>query len=788
MSQIKEVSLKIENIDCAACVERLNASLNSLAGVEEASVNYAISRALISYDSEKLSLKDIVNAVKKAGYDISADSVELLCSRLSQQDAENAETLLGSLDEVQSIDIDMSKCSITLRLWPVNTDCAKYIRLLRSIDIWAEAGEISGGDAESLMAKRLHLIRLMMIGTTCTAPMIWDIHHIAQFILATAVQIFSGSYFYKSAFRALRNRTMTMDVLVSISTTAIYLYSTYQAFFIPAEKMLYFMSGSVLITLLLFGKYLELIAMGETANSIKKLMRLQPKTAVVERGGTEKELPIDEIEEHDVIIIRPGERIPVDGIIIDGSCSVDESLITGESMPADKEEGDRLVGGTLNRSGSVRLAAEGLGKDSYLHRLIDMVQRAQTSKAPIQRIADKIASFFVPLVLITAVAVFCVRFFILFPGEVNKTLNCVCSLLVIACPCALGLATPTSIMVGAGRAAELGVMFRGGAELENTYKTDTVIFDKTGTLTFGRPEVTGELFPDLDKRENSVIYASALERMSQHPVSVAVCTYAAFRYPGILPPPVDDFREYSGRGVCGVIEGKKILCGNRQMLSEHKIDVSSLPVPAADVTELCIAIGGELTGALYVSDKIRPWSKSAVENLKNLGIDVWLLTGDNMNAAFSAADKCGIPRENVLFSALPEDKEELIRRLQKEGRTVCMVGDGINDAPSLAAADVSIAMGSGTDIAIDSAGIILPGGRIENVVTALCISRATVNTIRLNLLWALFYNLICIPAAAAGIVNPAMAAAAMSLSSNAVLLNSLRLQKVGKNKREKRNS
>ncbi len=782
---MKEIVIKICGIDCAACVDRLNRTLGETEGVLEAAVNYAAGSAYLRYDEEKLGIPDIARCIRKAGYEVPLGRAELYCEGLDPERSDEYIAAVSAIDEVQSASFCDGNATMELLLWPVGADIGKPIAALRELGVWAKPGEISDGDEEYTMRKRMELLRLITVGTFCTIPLLWDIHHIAQFILASIVQFWPGAYFYRSAFRSLRNRTVSMDLLVAASTTIIYLYSSYQAFYVPIEKMLYFMSGTVLITLLLFGKYLELIAMGETANSIKKLMRLQAKTAVVIRDGEEKELPIDEIEEHDTVIVRPGERIPVDGVIIEGSCAVDESMLTGESLPVEKNEGDELVGGTLNRSGTVRLSALRLGKESVLSQIIDTVRRAQSSKAPVQRLADKIASVFVPIVLVLSAAVFCVWYFVAAPGDLDRALYCVCSLTVIACPCALGLATPTALMVGAGRAAELGVLYRDGAELELAHKVSTVVFDKTGTLTEGKPEVCAmHTCPDADA-VTALIFAAVLERLSLHPLSAAVTSYAAYRFPNALPPSVEGFEEVAGMGLSGTVSGERVVCGSRKLLLSFGVDTSVLPEPEGTAAELCIAVGERALAAVYVADRLRAKSAETVARLKRSGIEVWMLTGDNDKTAKAIASECGIDR--VISSVLPEEKAAKIAELKSGGRVVAMVGDGINDAPALAQADLAIAMGSGSDIAADSAGVVLLGGRIEATVTALRLSKNTMRTVRQNLLWAVLYNVICIPAAAFGIVNPSMAAAAMTLSSNGVLLNSLRLQKAGEKKNERRN-
>lgn len=774
---MKEITIKVSDIDCAACVERLNRQLAELPGVQSAGVNYAGGSALISYDEQRTGIPEIAAAIQRCGYGVPMDTVELKCGSLTEESAAAATAALTALGTVESVSADMEKATLELKLWPVGTDTKRLVYAAREAGLWAEVGEVAQGNEDSRQAKRLLLLRLITVGTFCTIPLIWDIHYLAQFALATVVQFWPGMYFYRGALRALRNRSMTMDVLIALSTTIIYLYSTYIAFFVPIGKMLYFLSDTVLLTLILFGKYLELIAMGETADAIKKLMRLQPKTALVFRDGEEREIHIDEISEHEVVILRPGERVPVDGVIIEGACSVDESMLSGESLPVDKREGDDVIGGTLNRAGSARISATRLGKDSVLQQIIDFVQRAQTSKAPIQRMADKIASVFVPCVIAAALLVFALWFFLLEPGNADRAVYCLCSVLVIACPCALGLATPTAIMVGAGRAAELGVLFKGGAELERAYKADTVVFDKTGTLTNGQPEVAGVYTPEGSDSVDMLICAASVERLSEHPIAVAVTNYAAYRFPGTLPPAVEGFMNTPGRGVEGRVQGRRVVCGSRAMLREQGVELSQLPENDSAATEVCIAIDGVLRGALYVADRLRSGTADAVAELKRRGLEVWMLTGDNRRTAEAVARDCGI--ENVMAEVLPSDKAGAVAELQRQRRTVAMVGDGINDAPALAQADVSIAMGNGTDVAIDCADIVLLRGNIRGAATALDMSRSCMRKIRQNLVWALLYNGVFVPMAASGLINPSMAAASMALSSNCVLMNSLGLKKVG---------
>lgn len=525
--------------------------------------------------------------------------------------------------------------------------------------------EVYGDEAEELK-QRFRLLRLLIVSTALSMPLLWDLPPRFQFVLATALQFGPGLYYIRKAIRGLRNRTAGMDLLVALSTTAIYAYSTVVVFTVTENIKLYYLCDGVLISLLLFGRYLESVAIYQSGEAVRSLLRLQPKTALVLRDGVETEIDAAEIVSGDMVILLPGERIPADGRIVEGSCLVDESLLTGESVPVEKRPSELLTGGTLNREGRVRYEATTVGEDSTLQQFAAFVRRAQSEKAPIQRFADRIASIFVPSVIALAVLIFALWFFLLSPGDWGKAVSTVCGVLVIACPCALGLATPAALMTASGRAAELGILFKGASAIEKAWSVDTVVFDKTGTLTEGRVE-------------------------------------------------------------------------------------------------------------LGMTDPLREDARASVEACKALGLELWMISGDKGETARQIATECGI--ENILFEVKPEEKARQIKRLREEGRCVAMVGDGVNDAPAMAEADLAIAMGTGTDIAIECADAVLPGGRIGRVPQALRLAQAARRTVRQNLAWALFYNAICIPVAACGIVNPSIAAAAMTLSSNGILLHSLRLNK-----------
>ena len=724
--QMKDISLRILDMECAACVARLDRALEKLPGVQRAAVNYTAASALITYDEGVTDLAAIAARVKRAGFRVPVEEQDLLPA---EADAETAA---------------------------------------------AAAAALRGGDADQELEKRMDLLKTLVTSACCTAPLMLEMHPKLQFLAGTALQFGPGRYFYKSAWRGLRNRTFGMDFLVSLSSTLIYLYSAYVTFTLRRSYKLYFASDGVLLSLILFGKYMEQVAAGEANSAIRKLMHLQPRTAMVQRGDTFVELPVDQIAEHDRVRIRPGERVPVDGTVVSGQCAVDESMLTGESMPVDKAPGDKVIGGSLNRSGSAIVSAEALGKASVLEQIIQIVRHAQCEKAPVQRFADKVARWFVPGVIGAAALTFLVWYRRVAPRNLERALLTCCDVLSVACPCALGLATPTGLMVGSGRAAEHGILFKSGAELENAYKADCVVFDKTGTLTNGAPALTDVCPCSGVQPETLVRFAAALEQCSDHPLARAVTAYAQQQSDAPLPP-AEDFSYALGRGVRGTVAGAAVVCGSRTWLRELGIDTAALAalpdLHAQAKTELCVTRCGIVLGALGIADTRKSEAAAVVAQLRAAGKEVWMMTGDHARTAEAIAAEVGI--DHVLSEVRPDEK----------GKTVCMVGDGINDTPALAVADCAVAMGGGSDIAIESAGILLPSGNLEKLPELFDISRATIRTIRQNLTWALFYNLVSIPVAALGVLHPSICATAMSASSIGVLMHSLRLKDSGKKER-----
>ena len=564
-----------------------------------------------------------------------------------------------------------------------------------------------------------------------------------------------------------------MDVLVSMGTSAAYFYSLYNL--VKGINEYYFEASAVIITLILLGKTFEAVAKGKTSEAIKKLMGLQPKTARVIKDGVEMDIPIEEVNIGDIIVVRPGERIPVDGIIVEGHSSIDESMITGESIPVDKREGDKVIGATINKFGSFKFEARKIGKDTVLAQIIKLVEDAQGSKAPVQRLADKISGIFVPVVVLIAIVTF-IGFYLVKGDFTTGLINAV-AVLVIACPCALGLATPTAIMVGTGKGAEKGILIKSGEHLERTHNMEAIVLDKTGTITKGEPEVTDIITLDSMEEDQLLRIAATVEKVSEHPLGQAIVRKGEERLLMITEP--DTFMAIPGKGLKASLEGKEIYIGNRKLMQEANIQIAEIEEDLSRLEEegktaMMVGIDGKISGIIAVADSIKDNSKEAIEELKNMGLDVYMLTGDNERTAKAIAKSVGI--ENVLADVLPENKAQVVEEIKAQGKYVGMVGDGINDAPALATADVGFAIGTGTDVAMEAADITLMRGDLMGIVTAIRLSHRTMKTIKQNLFWAFFYNSIGIPFAALGFLNPMIAGAAMAFSSVSVVTNSLRLR------------
>ena len=739
MAETKK-TFTIKGMHCASCVRVLERALKKVDGVSEANVNLATEKATATYDPQKVTNDHLTSAVAKVGYKA------LINEELKSEDEEKKEKEL----EIKKL---RNKVIISLGL----------------------GGLILWGSFPGLMN---------------TAPAILQ-NFFVQLLLATPVQFWAGLGFYQATIPALRHRTANMDTLVAIGTTVAYGYSAFVTVFpqipksIGIEPIPYFDVATIIIGLILLGRYFEARAKAGTSEAIKKLIGLQAKTARVIRNGKEIDIPIEQVVIGDIIRVRPGEKIPVDGVIEEGESSIDESMVTGESLPVDKAKGDTVIGATINKTGTFLLRATKVGQETMLAQIIKLVQEAQGSKAPIQRVADLISSYFVPAVIMLAILTFVVWYiFGSSPAFLFAMLNTV-AVLIIACPCAMGLATPTAIMVGTGKGAEHGILIKDAESLEIAGKINTVVFDKTGTLTRGKPEVTDIVPLNNAKKDEVLRLAASIEKGSEHSLAESIVKYADEQK--VSTDSVTRFQAIAGHGVEGLVGNKKIFFGNRRLMDREKVDykdessqISKLETEGKTV--MMLTIDSKLAGLVAVADTIKDTAKDGVAALKKKGIEVVMITGDNKRTANAIAKKLGIDR--VLAEVLPDQKEAEVRKLQAEGKKVAMVGDGINDAPALAAADVGIAMGTGTDVAIEAADITLINKDLQTVASAIELSKKTMRTIKLNLFWAFGYNIVLIPVAMGilypffGILlNPIFASVAMATSSISVVSNSLLLKR-----------
>ncbi|MBI2618940.1 MAG: copper-translocating P-type ATPase [Ignavibacteriales bacterium] len=733
---IQTLTLPIEGMTCASCVTRVEKVLKKIDGVESAVVNLATERVNVSLDSEKIDLARLAHAVGEAGY-----KLVLPTKSADQEEAQNSSR-------------------------------AAYRRLKREFMLSA-----------SLALPVMIVSMLSMTDWFMTAvPVSMDVINKLLFLATSVIMVVPGKRFFAIAWKLARHGSSDMNTLVAVGTGAAYLYSSVAVLFpgilgiTDVSGSIYFDTAAVIIALILMGRLLEARAKSRTTDAMRTLLGLQPKTARVSRGGAEMEVPVGEVRHEDLVQVRPGERIPVDGVIIAGSTSVDESMVTGESMPVEKKNGDRVVGGTINKHGSFEFRATAVGKETVIAQIVRLVEEAQGSKAPIQALADKVASVFVPVVIGISLLTF---LFWLAVGGLSFTaalMNFI-AVLIIACPCALGLATPTAIMVGTGLGATNGILIKNAESLELAQKVRTIVLDKTGTVTEGKPSVT-DVIRFNGAEETALLRLSAsLEKKSEHPLGHAIVEYARRR--GISAAPAETFEARSGRGVSARVEGDLVVLGNQSFLNEHGVDTVAagydLDRLAADgKTPVLVALNGVLSGVFGVADPRKSTSQEAVRLLQELGMTVVMITGDNERTARAVASAVGIDR--VLAGVLPQEKAARVKDLQSDGTLVAMVGDGINDAPALAQADVSVAMGSGTDVAIETADITLMSNDLMSVVYAIRLSRKTMETVKQNLFWAFVYNIIGIPIAAVGLLNPMYAAAAMAFSSVSVVSNSLRLR------------
>jgi Cu+-exporting ATPase len=806
----ERIDIPIVGMSCAICVTTIQRGLAGLKGVEKANVNFATSKATVIFQPQLVKPKDFISSVRKSGYEVGTVSLELPIQGIECASCvQKIEKALLQTKGVTKAVVNLATEKAKVEYLPSETNLEEVKCAIESTGYkvleFEPSEEIE--DPERLIREREYKkLKIKFIAGLILGLFVflgssrhwfpWIPSFLGNFYvlwaLATPVQFWIGWQFYKGAWGAFKHRNAEMNTLIAVGTSAAYLYSVaatlFPSFFETGgiKPEVYFDTSALIIVLILLGRLLEARAKGQTSEAIKKLMGLSPKTARVIREGKEMDIPVEEVLVGDTIIVRPGEKIPVDGIVKDGKSAVDESMITGESIPVKKKAGDEVIGATINKTGSFKFQAIKVGKDTALAQIIKLVQDAQGSKAPIQRLADVISGYFVPIVISIAIATFVIWFnFGPFPALTFALLTFV-AVMIIACPCALGLATPTAVMVGTGKGAEKGILIKGGESLETAHKLDTIVFDKTGTLTRGEPEITDIVTQNDYSEEEILKYAASAEKVSEHPLAEAIIKRAKEKKIELHDP--KNFNAIEGHGIEAEVDGKKVLLGNLKLMQKQQIVVRNLEEKAEELagdgkTPMYISLEGKAAGLIAVADTLKENSLQAVEKLKKLGLEVIMLTGDNRKTAEAIARKAGIDR--VLPEVLPEDKVHEIKSLQSGGRRVAMVGDGINDAPALAQADVGIAIGSGTDVAMEASDITLIKGDLRGVVSAIELSKRTIKIIKQNLFWAFFYNTAGIPLAAGvlypffGILlNPIFASAAMAFSSVSVVSNSLRLRRV----------
>lgn len=800
--KVLENQFQITGMTCAACSTRIEKGLKKMDGVLDANVNLALEKATVKFDAAVTGPATIHEKVRVLGYDVITEKAELNVSGMTcAACSTRIEKGLNKLDGVVAANVNLALEKATVEYNPaevsVNDMIQKVEKLGYGATVKSEENEKETVDHRLKEMKRQQ--GKFIFSLILSLPLLWAMaghftftsflyvpevfmNPWVQMALATPVQFFIGKQFYVGAYKALRNKSANMDVLVALGTSAAYFYSVYLAIGTIGHGAhgvgLYFETSAVLITLIILGKLFEVKAKGRSSEAIKKLMGLQAKHALVVRDGVEMEMPLEQVMTGDVLLVKPGEKIPVDGVILEGQSALDESMLTGESVPVDKTVGDSVIGATLNKNGFLKVKATKVGKDTALAQIIKVVEEAQGSKAPIQRLADSISGVFVPIVVGIAIVTFLVWFFWVAPSDFPEALEKLIAVLVIACPCALGLATPTSIMAGSGRAAEYGILFKGGEHLEMTHRIQTVILDKTGTITNGKPVLT-DVVTELNEVEFLTLVGSA-EKQSEHPLAQAIVE--GIKEKGSVLVDVSQFEAIPGFGIRATVDGKEVLVGTRRLMKKFEIHVdetvleSMVSFEKEGKTAMLVAIDGAFAGIVAVADTIKDTSRAAISRLKEMGLEVIMITGDNEQTAQAIAKQSGVDR--VIAEVLPEGKAEEVKKLQAAGKKVAMVGDGINDAPALAIADIGMAIGTGTDVAMEAADITLIRGDLNSIADAIFMSKKTIANIKQNLFWAFAYNTIGIPIAAIGFLAPWLAGAAMAFSSVSVVLNALRLQRV----------
>lgn len=791
MSQ-KEATLKITGMTCAACSNRIEKGLSRLEGVDEATINLALEQGQLKYDASVVDEATIIKKVQALGYDVVTEHAEFdVVGMTCAACANRIEKRLNRMDGVQSAPVNFALETVNVTYNPAEVSMSDMEQVITKLGFTLKPKQ-QQQQTDHRQVEIKKQTRKFLFSLILALPLLWTmVAHFSftsfiwvpealmnpwvQMALATPIQFIIGWQFYEGAYKALRNKSANMDVLVALGTSAAYFYSVYLAFS-GQHEALYFETSAVLITLIILGKLFEARAKGRSSEAIKKLMGLQAKEAIVIRDGQAVRTAISDVVVGDIIQIKPGEKIPVDGEVINGTSAVDESMLTGESVPVDKAIGDQVIGATLNKNGALQVRATNVGRQTALAQIIKVVEEAQGSKAPIQRMADVISGIFVPIVVGLAVITFMVWYFAVTPGDFANSLEKFIAVLVIACPCALGLATPTSIMAGSGRAAEFGILFKGGEHLEATQAIDTIVVDKTGTVTNGQPVLTDLI----TTRDEAIIlaYVGAAEQLSEHPLAQAIVK--GIEAKGITLAEPEHFEALAGHGVRAVINGQEVLVGTRLLMEKNKItlfdEAAMQELEQQGKTAMAIALNGEYAGLIAVADTVKATSKEAIARLHAMGLEVVMMTGDNQHTAKAIAQEVGITK--VIAEVLPDGKAQEVRKLQAQGKKVAMVGDGINDAPALATATIGMAIGTGADVAMEAADITLMRGDLNGIADAITMSKKTMTNIKQNLFWALAYNSIGIPIAAAGFLAPWVAGAAMAFSSVSVVLNALRLQRV----------
>jgi Cu+-exporting ATPase len=809
-----KASIHVTGMTCTTCAGTIKKGLSKTPGISQADVNFASEKASIEYDPTKVDLAKIKDTVSQLGYGVATKkSIFPVNGMTCATCVARVEEALSSVPGVISVSVNLASEKATVE-YLEGTGLADMRRAVK------DAGYELGPEAQALedvttaAQREIRFIRnrfiIAAILTASIMALSWGPSFVGKsyllWALATPVQFWAGLRFYRGAWGALKHKTSDMNTLIAVGTSVAYFYSMVVVLF-PSlfatgvvEPHLYFHTSAAIITLILLGRFLEARAKGQTSTAIKKLIGMQPKTALVIREGEQREIPVEEVQVSDLILVRPGERVPVDGIVRHGYSSVDESMITGESIPVEKKVSDEIIGATINKTGSLEIEATKVGKDTTLAHIVRMVEEAQGSKAPIQRLADVIASYFVPAVIGIAIVTFVVWYFVgPAPALTFAFLNFV-AVLVIACPCALGLATPTAIMVGTGKGADYGILIRNGEALERAHQINTVLLDKTGTLTRGEPVVTDIISAHSFSQEEVLRLAASAEHSSEHPLGEAVVKAALENKLELSPS--SDFHAIPGQGIEASVGGKKLFLGSLKLMEDRGLSLNGLEKEVAELLEggktvMFLGRDSQVAGIIALADTLKPGAKEALQALRKIGIETAMLTGDNRRTAEAIAREAGIDR--VLAEVLPEHKAGEVKKLQEEGKVVAMVGDGINDAPALAQADIGIAIGTGTDVAVETGDITLISGDLTGVATAISLSKRTMRTIKQNLFWAFAYNTALIPIAAGvlylvfgntgvpsglhfvlgeyGFLNPILAAAAMAASSITVVSNSLRLRR-----------